>query len=475
MAAPMEGPPALDVADIPADVVREIVRRLPCVADRDGAADVCRKWRAALADPMPPPPPPRPLPWLLLPSASAGSTRACCFYCGTDRCRLRHLLSPAHGARCFGSYEGGHGHAIVHFRSREDPKRAFRCLPLPDLLRSCRGDQRAEYMIILAATLSSVPDDNSCVAAGIVMRRHLIAGPRRLAFWRMGDDVPVEGVMASDVLNVRDEVQDVIYYDGAFRFLTGRGFIVACVPAFYPDGGLHGTSESLLRIRQQERLRGQVQARYLVESRGKFLMVVRFTSRPHLLTSHLKVFEIVEQVVNYAGVDKVEHCWIELDSLDGRVLFVGRGCSRSYEVAPYHGLSLKESIYFVDDSFSDEAMMFGNERDRHYPCNDTGKWSDGHVQRCFPEEGASAHSSPYPDTTVQLHVVEELMEMFANYSTEDIPVPLNLSRWKLLVNCAKFPGKQFRGLKIRVRCDSKGLIQHHEVLMLVDSGTQFYV
>lgn len=402
----MEPSPAPTMADLPADLLREIFRHLRCVADRDAAADVCRTWRGALAEPTPPPSPPRPLPWLLLPSAGDDFIHVYCFYCGIDRCSLHHRLSPAHGARCFGSHEGGwlfvafeHNrlHAMINLRSREDSKSSL--IPFPDLLRSYQDEddyQRAQNMVILAAALSSSPGGTSCIGAGIVMRWDLIAGSCRLAFWRMGDRVAVEGTMAPDsTVILRDEIQDVIYQDGAFRFVTTRGFLVTCIPMFYADGGLQGTTESVQRIRHRERLREHVHARYLVESRAKLLMIVRFAARPRSPTSLFKVFEMVQ---DYTGVEKIEDTWTELESLDGRLFFVGRGCSRSYESSAYPelGLGLKEGVYFLDDYvYADEGMPFRDEGHRRYPCSDNGRWCDGHVHRCFSEQRASsAHSSP---------------------------------------------------------------------------------
>jgi hypothetical protein len=96
-------------------------------------------------------------------------------------------------------------------------------------------------------------------------------------------------------------------------------------------------------------------------------------------------------------VEEVEYpwSWDELETLGGRMLFVGRGCSRSYAVAQYPGF--RAGIYFLDDrSFYDEEMMFRGADERHYPCNDNGMWSEGPppiVERC-PPQNPSNHSPP---------------------------------------------------------------------------------
>jgi hypothetical protein len=75
------------------------------------------------------------------------------------------------------------------------------------------------------------------------------------------------------------------------------------------------------------------------------------------------------------------------------MLFVGRGCSRSYEVHQNPGF--KEGIYFLDDGeFYDEAVIFADGNERQFRCSDNGKWSQGHVQRCLPRPDPSNHSPP---------------------------------------------------------------------------------
>ncbi|CAL4942468.1 unnamed protein product [Urochloa decumbens] len=325
--------------DLQHDALREIIRHLPCVADRDDAADVCRKWRAALEVPLPDPKPPRQLPWLLLPSA--GSTRACCLICGTgkDVCAIRHKLLATHGARLFGSYNGGwlflardhiRRHALVNIRAVLPNKNA-RFLDLPDALAPSLHHGRRD-MVILAATLSSSPNEHNCIGAGIVMQWELIAGQRQMAFWRMGD---------SSISSPRE--------------LT--------------SASAHHCSTKVEAL--------------------------KYSGSP---TRDFKVYKMTDKQVIKDGVSKIEYTWSELESLDGLVLVAGRGCSRSYEVAEYVGRGLDEGVYFADDgAFHDSSMLLRGIHDRKYICSDNELWSEQggpKVRRCFPVQGPSKNSGP---------------------------------------------------------------------------------
>jgi hypothetical protein len=91
-----------------------------------------------------------------------------------------------------------------------------------------------------------------------------------------------------------------------------------------------------------------VHGRYIVESRKELLMVVRFSPSPlrQLPTSSFKVFRLIE-AQSLTEVDKIEYSWDELRTLDGRILFVGQGCSTPYEVADFP--RLQDGVYFFDD------------------------------------------------------------------------------------------------------------------------------
>nr|AGT16872.1 Protein of unknown function DUF295 [Saccharum hybrid cultivar R570] len=154
----------------------------------------------------------------------------------------------------------------------------------------------------------------------------------------------------------------------------------------------------LLRFRPGERIYGQfVRARHIVVSRGELLKVMRWKPRRDQPTSMFKVFRATKrpQMPDDADFPVAEFpwAWSELDTLDGRILFVGYGCSRSYDADQYPGF--EAGIYFLDDGkFYDEGVFFRDHNLRPYPCRDNGKYSEGRAQRCFPTTDPSDHSPP---------------------------------------------------------------------------------
>lgn len=388
------------------DILRKFANHLPCVADRDDATDVCKKWRAALAEPLPGPPLPRQLPWLLLPSDDT-TTRVCCLFCGNDGCALRHKVKGTQGARYFGSYKGSwlfvardqiRGHGMMNIRA-PPVDRKVHYIPFPDFLAPSRCN-----MVILAATLSSPPNERKgtllsppnekkCIGAGIIIQWQLIPGQRQAAFWTMGDSLAIS--VDPDVCQPPLEVVDLLYHDGKFHFLTEDGHIRVYTPVFNLSGDLENLSTSVCLFQDMEHdLR--VKARYLVQSRGTLLMVVRYGN--FLGVTDFKIFKMTSEHVTRDGVNNVVHTWSELNSLDGRMFFVGRGCSQSYEVSTYVERGLDEGIYFTDDEcFYDPAMLLRGMNDRKYLCAANGKWSQWRihkVKRCFPAQEPSKSSPP---------------------------------------------------------------------------------
>lgn len=79
---------------------------------------------------------------------------------------------------------------------------------------------------------------------------------------------------------------------------------------------------------------------YLMNSGGVLHIVVRYGTNfaSHLPTIEFKVYKLMDK----DSANKVEYTWSQVKTLDGRILFVGRGCSRSFE--KYIDIILEEGV-----------------------------------------------------------------------------------------------------------------------------------
>uniref|UniRef100_A0A0E0FKI3 KIB1-4 beta-propeller domain-containing protein n=1 Tax=Oryza nivara TaxID=4536 RepID=A0A0E0FKI3_ORYNI len=400
-------------------VLYEVARRIPCEIDRRHMGRVCNSWRVALAKLKAPAPPP-PLPWLALPESDDGLPAT--VSCVLSGCRTHafSVLQGARGARYFGSYDGGWLFLAVGGQAQRQALlnlkiNGFQILDLPNLAPvNSVNPNRDREMAIVAATLSCQPTEQGCIVAGIIESSpNLVAVghvTRSIAFWRMGDQVvlPVLWALEEDNPLMRlEEVEDLLCHHGAFHFLTRVEDVLACEepPVFYRDSVslVPANMFFLPRVHDENET---VLARYLVGSGKKLLRVVRLASgRGQRTTSAFRVFQ--KKKFNTGEEDEpsqnrsahFEYYWSELDELDGRMLFVGRGCSRSYKAGDGRYPGMEEGVYFLDDP-SIHQMIIGDAPKPPYLCSDNGKWSraptdpQGQVERCFPERGPSIHSPP---------------------------------------------------------------------------------
>ncbi|PUZ44239.1 hypothetical protein GQ55_8G074200 [Panicum hallii var. hallii] len=424
MAAPLPRPASLQ--DLGEDIQHMILRRIPCGIDRGCMSLVCRAWRDVMRDQrrrlghlLPRLPA---LPRLLLPApfsvrCLASGSRVCCVLSACCVHQDHHYLAVTPpGSRCFGSHDDGwlfiethrpRSHKAIHVRTG-----VVRVFPR-ELERRTDPYPYVHRMVIHAAALSATwPHEPNYVGAAIVTSwQHpplggaLAVPPYRrcIALWRRGwrrafDPVPL------DHYDAALDAEDVLYDRGGrcFFFLTQGEHIRVCMPVRLRDNKLITHWETVLFCPGGRVYDQYVRARYLVVSRMDLLMVVRFTPQPNQPTSKFKVFRVAKRnnmpdaYADAFPVAQYPFAWSELHALDGRVLFVGHGCSRSYEARRYPP-DFKDGIYFLDDGeFYDAAVIFGigNGNQRRYPCSDNGKWSDGHVQRCFPRPDPSDHSAP---------------------------------------------------------------------------------
>nr|CAB3454344.1 unnamed protein product [Digitaria exilis] len=414
---PPSSPSCLE--DLPDDTQRLILDRIPCPIDRWRMSQVCPAWRdmmrrqqSQLAGPLLQRPPP--LPWLLLraPFTVGGlvpSTRVACVLSG---CRVHHYLNIVPpDARCFGSHKDAwlflsthqpSAHIALNIHTRDV------CEFPRYLLR--QTDEHVQRLVIHAAALSHSPEDQRCVGAAIVTSwrdpplgvvADLSQRHRCVAFWRRDWTRALDFVPDGDGDAAMD-AEDVIYlyHSGAFVFVTQGEHLRQCTPRPSSQFGANLLTPEweVFHFRPRGGLCDQhVRARYLVVTKGELLMVVRFTPHPNQPTSMFKVFRSKKRDTQDADanfpVAEYPWAWSELDTLGDRILFVGHGCSRSYRTDEYPGF--KGGIYFLDDGkFYDDEVIFGNGNVRRYPCSDNGKWSEGHVERCFPRPDPSDHSAP---------------------------------------------------------------------------------
>ena len=79
----------------------------------------------------------------------------------------------------------------------------------------------------------------------------------------------------------------------------------------------------------------------------------------------------------------------------GRMIFVGRGCSRSYELAHFPGC---QGVYFIDDdTFNQPCMVaFGFGNGRSYNSHDKGCWPGpgGKMKRWYDWRVPSTYTPP---------------------------------------------------------------------------------
>lgn len=341
---------------LPPELLGVVLLHLPCLADRVCFAAVCPAWRSAARGLAPP----RQLPWLLLPSPDATSF----FTPQSGATRRLYLPGSVRGTRFCGSHNGGWvaaaadawgGYAAVNLLSGAR-------VPLPNRIRvvhpfKIRGTSPCEHpMLLRMVTFSAAPTSADCLAAA-----H-ISSACNIAFWRPGMDAHwlayrhQTGVI-EDIIYRKSEVKQ------GFHVLTNTEDLLVYAASSDQNAPLEMTC---VRYRFEKRVdynynqSGFSVSRYLVESRGKLLMVLREYSVGRGVGRCTWVFRIFEMVLEILPhVQGAKASWVELRDLHGRALFLGRGCSMAFEVSQFTGLQ-EGVIYYLDDTSFDISLVLSS-------------------------------------------------------------------------------------------------------------------
>ncbi|CAL4983092.1 unnamed protein product [Urochloa decumbens] len=381
-----------DWAALLEDIVDMFAGRVDCNVDRANMAMQCQSWRDTV-DSLPER---IQLPWMLVPYRRSSFMphnvmMRGLFYCFlSGRAHCMPMPANAYDARFIGSYEGGwvvlaarhnSGYVVVHCPTNHS-------IPFPRVVL-LRGCPVSDEFVLRACAFSCSPSvAANCVVASLVTSFDCSLNHRTLvAFHRFG----ASAMSSGSVL----EAEDIIYYRGSFYCLTMIEDMIRCTPRFSQDDPpdtlvVRKTYLHFAPIHHDEGL--VVKARYLVESRGQLLMVVRFKS---VTSEDTSMFAFFQMVPDGPG-DGVYFVWQRLPATGGRMIFVGHGASRCFEASVYP--SCKEGVYYFDDeTFNQPAMVaFGFSNGRSYTCHDNGYWPgpEGEIKRSYDWRVPSSYTPP---------------------------------------------------------------------------------
>uniref|UniRef100_J3LC84 Uncharacterized protein n=2 Tax=Oryza brachyantha TaxID=4533 RepID=J3LC84_ORYBR len=417
--------------ELPERCLGRILRHLPCLLDHAAFADVCKRWRT-IAGRNPPPM----QPWLLKPSTAATS-----FFCVA--CERNHqgprMPDYARGARVCGSFPGGWV-AVADIPTIGGP--ASPGNRSPALLNLCNGERVGlprslrdnnprvtNINLVHTVILSDDPSDSIgpyCAAA-------IVSGKPNIVFWRPGMSYWTPPMLKWDApmkkwkkLLPKDPIEDVKYFVASalgvgFHVLTSNEDILVYAPSTNDKPReLTMSSVETYKVRRNRHPTmpepGEVVARYLTQSRGKMLMVVRYVSAERT-TMAFDVFRLERQPPSWS--------WKKLapEALTSLTIFLVQGSS----VAVHSLLDESErkpfplSIYFLHDPvrFDDAGTSQSPQIENPFPCSDAGRCRlfDQNIVHCLPREPPS-DCSPWswfflpPNNAVRhLYSVEVIREL----------------------------------------------------------------
>uniref|UniRef100_A0A0D9YR86 KIB1-4 beta-propeller domain-containing protein n=1 Tax=Oryza glumipatula TaxID=40148 RepID=A0A0D9YR86_9ORYZ len=232
----------------------------------------------------------------------------------------------------------------------------------------------------------------------------IVSGKPNIMFWRAGmsDWVPPmlkwdSGFKMWQKQLSKDPIEDANYIffgplGGGFYVLNNKEDLLVYTPkANDRHGELTMSSVNKYQLRRNPRPTmpgpGEVLGRYLVESRGQLLMVVRFVSTEKATVA----FDVFKLELKPPSWKK-----LTLDTLADRTIFLVRGCSCAVEMRK--SSQCPPNIYFLDDSArfngAGSSTSQAQQVEGPFPCGDTGRCCEQGIVRCLPREPPS-DSSPW--------------------------------------------------------------------------------
>ncbi|RLM54248.1 hypothetical protein C2845_PM10G12720 [Panicum miliaceum] len=254
------------------------------------------------------------------------------------------------------------------------------CLLHPDVMR------RADFFCFLSHSPHKVTMPHNAYGA-----RFIGAYDGCWMFFAFGQRCGVGASSFSCVSEI--EAEDVTYFRGFFYVLSKIEDLIVCKAEYQPGSGpdILSIKKQYLHFLPLEHENGlYIKARYIVESRGEILMVVRYTTILSEQTTSFALFRMIPDIETGPYL-----AWEKIHNLDGRMIFVGRGSSRCFETNEF--LESHQGVYFHDDdAFNMPTMVAYGYNGRKYPCHDNGCWP-GHgkqMKRWYEWKLPSSYTSP---------------------------------------------------------------------------------
>lgn len=336
---------------------------------------VCQSWRSIFkylqsqATPR--------LPLLMLATELNRDSQTRSFYSLTEKKVCNSQVPVAHHKFCPGSSHGwivtvSEDKQVSLFNPFISVDNEIHLPPLTAFESHPNGGIPSHLGFLRKAVLSANPIHNPSY---VVMA--IYSACSRLAFFRPGDKAWTS--LNSEI----GGFVDVIYCRDRFYGVKRGGVVYSC-DFDHPQPQLSKVAPPLDE---------GADSRYLVESSGDLLQILRFTlfADDDFDENHVHDYNYFNGGFEVYKLDPVELKWIQLDNLDGRLIFVGDNCSICLRASDFPECE-PNSIYFTDDYYEG---YFRKERYGIGP-HDLGFFSfeDGMLGKYYPTTSNMIYPAP---------------------------------------------------------------------------------